>query len=209
MGMVMNITNVVQGTSEWFAARCGRVTASRIKDVLAKIKSGEAAVRKNYKAQIVVERLTGIAQETYTNAAMLYGTESEPQARAAYTFRTDNEVTEVGFIAHPTLLAGCSPDGLIGEDGGLEIKCPFQSAVHIETLLNGIPPEHIAQIQGSLWITGRQWWDFVSFDGRMPAHLQLYVKRVERDDKYIAMLETEVLTFLDEVSEVVEKLSSL
>lgn len=198
-----------QRSVEWFQARCGKATASRFKDVIAKIKTGEAAVRRNYKAQLVVERLTSVAQETYTNAAMQYGTETEPQARAAYEFKSDNLVTEVGFIPHSTLQAGCSPDGLIGEDGGVEIKCPFQSAVHIETLLNGIPPEHIAQIQGSLWITGRQWWDFVSYDGRMPAHLQLYIKRVERDEKYITALETEVMVFLNEVSEVVNKLSEL
>ncbi len=198
-----------QGSVEWFQARCGKVTASRFKDVLAKIKSGEAAVRKNYKAQLVVERLTNTAQETYTNAAMQYGTETEPQARAAYEFKTDNIVTEIGFIPHAELLAGCSPDGLIAEDGGVEIKCPFQSAVHIETLLNGVPSEHIAQIQGSMWITGRQWWDFVSYDGRMPAHLQLYIKRIERDGKYIADLEAEVIAFLKEVETLETKLKEL
>jgi len=162
-----------QGSIEWFQERAGKATASRFKDIIATIKSGEAAVRRNYKAQLVVERLTGVAQETYTNAAMQYGTETEPLARIAYEFRTDNKVSEVGFIQHKELLAGCSPDGLIGTDGGVEIKCPFQSAVHIETLLNGMPKEHMAQIQGTLWITGRSWWDFVSFDPRLPAHLQL------------------------------------
>ena len=198
-----------QRSPEWFQARAGKATASRFKDIMAKIKSGEAAVRKNYRAQLVVERLTGLAQETYTNAAMQYGTETEPQARAAYEFKSDNQVEEVGFIQHKEFLAGCSPDGLIGLDGGVEIKCPFQSAVHIDTLLNGVPSEHLAQIQGSLWITGRQWWDFVSFDGRMPAHLQLYIKRIERDDKYIINLESEVIMFLGEVSETVSKLEKL
>lgn len=198
-----------QRSVEWFQLRAGKATASRFKDILAKIKSGEAAVRKNYRAQLVVERLTGLAQETYSNAAMQYGTETEPQARAAYEFKSDNQVEEIGFIQHATLLAGCSPDGLIGTEGGLEIKCPFQSAVHIETLLNGVPPEHIAQVQGSMWITGRQWWDFCSFDGRMPAHLQLYIKRIERDEKYIATLETEVRAFLDEVELTVKKLEAL
>ena len=198
-----------QGSIEWFQARAGLATASRFKDVLAKIKSGEAAVRKNYKAQLVVERLTGLAQETYTNAAMQYGTETEPLARAAYEFRSDNQVEEIGFIRHKELLTGCSPDGLIGKDGGVEIKCPFQSAVHIETLLNGMPPEHMAQIQGTLWITGRQWWDFVSFDPRLPAHLQIYIRRIERDGKYISDLETEVIAFLSEITETVEKLEAL
>ena len=198
-----------QGSVEWFQARCGKVTASRLKDVLAKIKTGEAAVRRNYKAQIVVERLTGVAQETYTNAAMQYGTETEPQARAAYEFRSDNIVQEVGFIQHKTLLAGCSPDGIINDLGGVEIKCPFQSAVHIETLLNGVPSEHVAQIQGSMWITDREWWDFVSYDGRMPANLQLYIKRIERDQKYISDLETEIIAFLGEVSDLETKLKEL
>ena len=198
--------SLIQRSPQWFAARCGKVTARRVKHVVAKIKSREAAARRNYKAQLVVERLTGIAQETYTNAAMQYGTETEPQARDAYVFRTDNKVEEVGFIQHESLMAGCSPDGLIGTDGGIEIKCPFQSAVHIETLLNGMPSEHRAQIQGSLWITGCSFWDFVSFDPRLPAHLQLYIERVERDKKYIANLEKKVVVFLDEVSEIVKKL---
>jgi len=198
-----------QGSVEWFQERCGRATASRFKDVLAKIKSGEAATRRNYRAQLVVERLTQLAQETYSNAAMQYGTETEPQARAAYEFKTDNAVEEVGFIQHSDLLAGCSPDGLIGADGGIEIKCPFQSAVHIDTLLTGMPSEHMAQIQGSMWITGRQWWDFVSYDGRLPAHLQLHVERIERNGQYITALEADILAFLDEVSETVKKLEAL
>lgn len=198
-----------QHSEQWFAARCGLATASHAKDILSRIKSGEAAARRNYKAQLVVERLTGTVQETYTNSAMQYGTETEPQARDAYIFRTDNKVEEVGFIQHDTLMSGVSPDGLIGADGGLEIKCPYQSAVHIETLLNGMPSEHMAQIQASLWITGRSYWDFVSFDNRLPAHLQLYIERVPRDEKYIANLEIEVSAFLGEVSELVKKLERL
>lgn len=208
--MDLNIINVIQGTPQWFAARIGLATASRFKDILAKLKShDEAAVRKNYKAQLVIERLTGAVQESYTNAAMQYGTDTEPQARAAYIFHTDRDVVEIGFIQHSDLLAGCSPDGFLGEVGGLEIKCPFQSTVHIETLLNGVPSEHIAQIQGSMWITGRQWWDFVSFDPRMPANLQLYVKRIERDNKYITYLSVEVLAFLKEVAELESRLRAI
>lgn len=197
---------VLQRSDEWFQQRCGLATASRFKDILARIKSGEAAIRKNYKAQLVVERLTGIVQESYTNQAMQYGADTEPQARAAYEFMSGNQVEELGFVQHSELLAGCSPDGLIGTEGGIEIKCPFQSSVHIETLLNGMPPEHMAQIQGALWITGRAWWDFVSFDARLPVHLQLYVKRIERDVKYITDLEADVVQFLDEVSELVQRL---
>ena len=210
MEAFINDAVLIQGSADWLQARLGHCTASRFKDVLAKIKSGEAAIRKNYKALLVVERLTGTIQESYTNDAMQWGNDNEPQARSMYEFKSDNIVQEVGFIHHPTITwAGCSCDGLIGEDGGLEIKSPYKSAVHIETLLNGVPSEHVAQIQGSMWITGRKWWDFVSFDGRMPANLQIYIKRIERDDKYISDLEAEVIAFLGEVSDLETKLKEI
>ena len=200
---------VIQGSLEWFQARSGLVTASRMKDVLAKIRTGEAATRKNYKAQIVVERLTGKPQETYSNAAMQYGIDTEPEARNAYEFFSDNKVEEVGFIQHQDILMGCSPDGLIGKNGGVELKCPYQSAVHIETLLNGMPPEHIPQIQTSMYVTGRKWWEFVSYDPRLPHHLQLYIQQVKRDQDYIDTLERKVILFLDEVSELEKRLLAL
>lgn len=192
--------NAPQGSGAWLAERAGHVTASRFKDVLAKIKTGEAATRKAYKIQLVTERLTGLPVESFKNAAMEWGTAQEPVAREAYEASTGVLVDTAGFLKHPAMKwCGGSPDGLIGEDGGIEIKCPHNSTVHVETLMGGMPSDHVAQVQGNLWITGRQWWDFVSFDPRMPERLQIYVQRIERDDKYIAVLQAEVKAFLFEV----------
>ncbi len=194
-----------QKTEGWFQARCGLATASRFKDILAKIKSGEAATRRNYKMQLVCERLTGKPQEGYQNGAMQWGTDNEPFARIAYEAR-GQIVREEGFIKHPDIDAGCSPDGLIEDNGGIEIKCPYQTAVHIETIINGMPPEHMPQVQGAMWITGRTWWDFISYDPRMPESMQLYVQRIERDEDYIATLDKEVRRFLDEVTSILSEL---
>jgi putative phage-type endonuclease len=192
--------NAPQGSAAWFSARAGHATASRFKDVLATIKSGEAASRRSYRMQLVTERLTMIPCESYTNAAMAWGTEQEAAARAAYEAHTGEMVTETGFLLHPEHdWIGASPDGLVGADGGIEIKCPFQSTIHVETLQAGMPSEHIAQVQGAMWVTGRKWWHFVSFDPRMPEHLQLHVQLVVRDDAYIAKLAESVKTFLAEV----------
>jgi hypothetical protein len=147
--------------------------------------------------------------QRYATAAMQWGTEQEPAARAAYERVTGISVEETGFIAHDTLLAGCSPDGLVDWDGLIEIKCPYNSAVHIETLLNGMPSEHAAQVQGQLWITGRQWCDFVSFDPRMPVELQLHVQRIQRDPGFIADLEARITIFLQQVGTQVEALRRL
>jgi hypothetical protein len=196
---------MIQGDAAWFAVRCGRATASCFADVLATIKTGEAAARRNYKAQLVCERLTGIVAESYTNAAMAWGTEQEPAARAAYEAMTGNLVEQVAFVPHTELMAGASPDGLIDDDGGLEIKCP-NSAQHIDALLKGMPPEHIPQIQGCMWLTGRKWWDFVSFDPRLRGKLQLHIQRIERDDIYIAKLALAVGVFLGEVDDLVAQL---
>jgi hypothetical protein len=188
-----------QGTEAWRLDRCGRVTASCFADVMAKGKKGEAATRRTYRMQLVVERLTGVPQEGYRNKAMEYGTETEPLARDAFSEYAGLWVVQTGFVPHAELMAGCSPDGLIEDDAGLEIKCPFNSAVHVETLQNGMPSEHMAQVQGCMWITGRKRWHFVSFDPRMPEHLRLYTEIVPRNDAYIATLETEVRAFLAEV----------
>ena len=195
----------IQGSPEWHAERLGRATASRFADVMAKIKTGEAAGRRNYRAQLVCERLTGTPSESFTTAAMQFGTEQEPFARAAYEAQFGELVEQVGFIQHSDLMAGCSPDGLLGDDGGLEIKVP-NTATHIDTILNGFPVEHTPQIQGAMWITGRKWWDFVSFDPRMPERLQLYAFRVMRDEKLISEIEAEVRRFLNEVDETVARL---
>jgi putative phage-type endonuclease len=194
------MTDVLQGSPEWFALRLGKVTASRVADVVAKTKSGWGASRDNYAAELIAERLTGTQAASYTNAAMQWGLECEPQARAAYCFYRDVNVTEVGFVDHPAIeMTGASPDGLAGDDGLVEIKCP-NTATHIETLLtHTVPAKYITQMQFQMACTGRKWCDFVSFDPRMPEYMRLFVKRIERDDTAIATLEREVITFLSEV----------
>lgn len=199
-----------QRTDEWFAARLGKATASSFHKILATLKSGaESADRRNYRVQLVLERLTGQRQESFSNAAMQWGTEHEEFARLAYVMETENFVEETGFVDHITLMAGCSPDGLVGDDGLVEIKCPT-SATHKDTLISGaMPSEYIPQVQGQLWITGREWCDFVSYDPRFPEGLQLFIQRIQRDETYIKKLENEVSRFLDEVSNEVEQLSKL
>jgi putative phage-type endonuclease len=199
-----------QKSEEWFKARLGKVTASRVADVLAKTKTGYSASRENYMAQLVVERMTNTQAESFTNAAMQWGTDQEPFARAAYEVQQNVLVDEVGFIPHPTIeMAGASPDGFVNSDGIIEIKAP-QTNTHIETLLNqAVPAKYIAQIQFQLACTGRQWCDFVSFDPRMPAKAQLFVKRVQRDDGFIKEMESEITKFLAEVTAKVEQLNKL
>jgi putative phage-type endonuclease len=202
------IEKVEQGTPEWFAARLGNVTASRVADVIAKTKSGYSASRENYMAQLICERMTGTVAESYTNAAMAWGTETEPLARAAYESYADVLVDEVGYIAHPTIeRAGASPDGLIGLFGLLEIKCP-NTATHIDTLISEqVPTKYITQMQWQMSCTGRTWADFVSFDPRLPSGLQMFVKRVEFDAEYVAMLKEEVIKFLAELDAKISKLN--
>lgn len=189
-----------QGTPEWFAARLGKVTASRVADVIAKTKTGWGASRANYMAELIAERLTGVPAEKYTNGAMQWGTDTEPQARAAYSFYAETDVTEVGFIEHPRIpMTGASPDGLIGIDGLVECKCP-NTATHLDTLLGGeIPAKYITQMQWQLACTERQWCDWVSYDPRLPGSMQLFVRRVHRDDTMIADLEKLVREFLAEI----------
>jgi len=197
-----------QKTEEWFSARLGKVTASRVADVLAKIKSGESASRKNYKMELVVQRLTGKVGESFTNAAMEWGTEQEPFARMAYEAHTGTFVKEEGFVDHPTIEGfGCSPDGIVGE-GLIEIKCP-NTANHIETVLeNKAPSKYIPQMQCQMACTGAKWCDFVSFDPRVPEDLQLFVVRVERDQEYIDSMEVEVKQFLSEVLDLFNQLKA-
>lgn len=202
--------DLIQGSPEWLAARCGKVTASRVADVVAKTKTGWGASRANYMAELIAERLTGQPAESFTNAAMKWGTETEPLARAAYEFFRDQTVRQVGLVPHPTIpQSAASPDGLVGDDGLVEIKCP-NTATHIDTLLGQtVPGKYITQIQWQLACTERQWCDFASFDPRMPAHLSLFVKRVFRDDKRIEELEADVTVFLDELDENLAALNAL
>jgi putative phage-type endonuclease len=201
---------IIQGTPEWHALRIGKVTASRVADVMAKTKTGWGASRANYAAQLVAERLTGEVAESYTNAAMTWGIEKEPDARAAYEFRTDAEVIEVGFIEHPSIaMTGASPDGFIGPNGLVEIKAP-NTATHIETLLGQVvPSKYILQMQWQMACSGRQWCDFVSYDPRLPESMRLFVKRVMRDNIKISEISTEIVQFLVEVDETVRRLNAL
>ena len=199
-----------QRSEEWFAARLGKVTASRVADVIAKTKSGYNTSRDNYMAQLVCERLTGQQGESFTNAAMQHGTETEPLARSAYEAYADLMVEEVGFVQHPKIeMAGASPDGLVGLFGMLEIKCP-NTATHIDTLLSqSVPTKYLTQMQWQMRCCERQWCDYVSFDNRLPTELQLFVKRVEFDALYVATLEEEVNLFLKELDNKVNKLNNL
>ena len=198
-----------QRTDDWFAARLGKVTASRVADVIAKTKTGYGAGRANYMADLVVERLTGQKASSFTNAAMEWGTEQEPNAKAAYAAKTGILVEDVGFIDHPTVaMSGASPDGL-AEDGLVEIKCP-NTATHLEYIFDGKPPQkYITQMQWQMACAGKPWCDFVSYDPRLPERLQLLVVRVPRDDDYIKMLEQEVTTFLQELDDKLNKLEKV
>jgi len=203
------IENLIQGSPEWFAARCGKVTASRIADVIAKTRSGWGASRTNYMAELIAERLTGKTADSYTNAAMQWGLDTEPQARAAYEFFTDAEVVKVGLVVHPSIIeSAASPDGLVGSDGLVEIKCP-NTATHIDTLLNGtIPDKYVVQMQWQMACSGRKWCDFISFDPRLPQKLCLFVRRFECDDQRIAEIGDMVNLFLKELREKVVALEA-
>jgi putative phage-type endonuclease len=202
-----------QRTEEWFQARLGKVTASRISDVIAKTKTGVSTSRQNYLIQLVSERLTGKKGDSYVNQAMLDGIEREDAARSLYMLNKDVDVTEVGFFDHPVIKnSGASPDGAVhaeieGKYAGLiEIKCPIETT-HTNTLMSkSVPSKYIPQMQWQLACTGAKWVDFVSYNPNFPEELQLFVARVDRDDAYIAELEAEVIKFLDEVDQTIIKL---
>jgi len=206
----MNNPNViVQGTDEWFAARRGKVTASRVADVMARTKSGFAASRSNYKAELLLEILTNTTAVGFVSEAMKWGTEQEPNARALYASTIFDPVVEVGFVDHPDILgAGCSPDGLVGDDGIVEIKCP-NTATFLEIFLtDNIPQKWLTQIQMQLDCTGRKWCDFVCYDPRMPEGGQIYVQRVERDEMFISTMREMIQTFIKELNEEVEQVKT-
>lgn len=202
--------DIQQGTDEWRALRLGKVTASRVADIVAKTKSGYSTSRANYAAQLICERLTGVPTETFTNAAMQWGTDMEPEARLAYEFNRVAKVDQVAFVPHPSIAdSGCSPDGLVGTDGLVEIKCPI-TATHIETLTGkAVPVKYVAQIQWQLACTGRQWCDFVSYDPRMPEAMRFFCVRVHRVPEIIEELEKEVITFLNEIRAKIHTLRSI
>ena len=194
----MKIITADQGTPEWFAARLGLATGSKFSDVLA---GGKGLTRKAYAVQLALEIVTGKQAETFTNQAMQDGTEREPIARALYEAHTGNFVDEVGFCRHDSIDCGVSPDGLIDEDGGLEIKCPKASTHAGYLAIPAEPSTYTAQIQGCMWITGRAWWDFVSYHPDFPENAQLIVRRIKRDSDYIVKLEQAVKAFRNEVME--------
>ena len=198
-----------QRSPEWFAARAGKVTASRVADVMAKIKSGESASRKNYKADIICERLTGTPTEGFTTKAMQDGIDREPIARAEYESRFSLFVDEIAIIDHPTIpMAAASPDGMVGSDGLIEIKCP-NKATHLEYFMDGVvPSKYIPQMNWQLACTGRKWVDFVSYNPDFPDWMQLFVIRHHRNDEDIQIMESEVMAFLKEVDQIIEKLRS-
>lgn len=201
------MSEIIQGSPEWYQIRLGKVTASRVADVIAKTKGGYAASREKYLADLFLERLTGTTAEGFTSAAMQWGTEKEPEARAAYQFEKNIRVSQIGFVDHPSIhMSGASPDGLVGDDGLIEIKCP-NAATHLKTLkTDRVAGKYITQIQWQMACTGRQWCDYVSYDPRMPAEMQLFIQRVNRDDDRITELEAEVVQFLKELNETVQNL---
>ncbi len=204
------MAEIVQGSPEWFKARLGMVTASRIVDVMAKGRGGGASVtRKNYMAQLVAERLSGNPTETFKSGAMEWGTDNEDQARSAYEFLTDNTVRQVGFIRHPKFeMAGASPDGIVGNKGLIEIKCP-NTATHIDTLQSQkVDRKYMLQMQWQIDCTDSDWCDFVSFDPRLPGNVSLFCKRVSRDDELISEIRSAVDTFLGELNQLQETLET-
>ena len=196
-----------QGSAAWLHMRSGKVTASRVADLVARTKTGWSASRAAYMSQLLAERLTGEPVTTVANSAMRWGLEQEPIARHAYGFHSDRDVKSSGFILHPAIqMSGASPDGLIGAEGLIEIKCP-QTTTHLETLASDrVPEKHFAQMQWQMACTGRMWCDFVSFDPRLPEPMKIFIRTVERDQRLIAELELQVSAFLAELD---DRLASL
>jgi len=203
------MSEVEQGSPEWFALRLGKVTASRIKDVIATTKTGYSTSRDKYMTQLLLERITNTVAESYTNDAMTWGTEQEPFARAKYEGLASTLVEQVAFVNHPTIpMSGASPDGLVMDDGLVELKCPM-SHTHLESILGGIDDQYMPQVQWQMAVTGRSYTDLCSYDPRFPEHLQLVVKRINRDNDYIAKLEKEVVKFLAELDDKVNKVNKI
>lgn len=201
---------IEQGSSEWLQMRLGKLTASRMADVLATTKSGPSAARKNYLAQLVAERLTGDIGEGFTNTAMQWGTEHEPLARSEYEIINDLSVDHAPFVDHPYIgMCGASPDGFVGDFGLVEIKCP-NTATHIDYLLAQKPPsKYVPQMALQLACTERKWCDFVSYDPRMPKEFKLFIVRYEPNQEYLEMIEAEAMKFIEEVDETISRLMSI
>lgn len=198
-----------QRSPEWFAARCGKVTASRLYDVMVRAKSGYAASRQNYMAELICQRLTGKLEEGFTNAAMMRGTELEPVAREMYALNEfDAVISEVGLIDHPTIAGfAASPDGLVNDDGLIEIKCP-NTWTHLQTLKTGVPKrQYLLQMHAQMMCTGRKWCDFVSFDDRLPPELAYFKTRINFDEVLAEEIEQEVVKFLTELETEIQNIT--
>lgn len=199
--VIMRTIDCIQGSAEWLAARCGKITASRMADVLSVLKKGgEGADRRNYRIELIAERLSGRYEDHYVSPEMAWGSEFEEMARAAYEIQTGTMADTAGFVLHPCFdFAGASPDALIGDDGGLEIKCP-KTTTHIRWMMAGtVPEEHQPQMLWNMACCERAWWDFVSFDPRLPEGLKTFIVRLPRDEARIAEMECEVERFNEEV----------
>lgn len=198
-----------QRSPDWYAARLGKATASRIADIVAKTKTGYSTSRANYLAELLCERLTGVTAESYVSPAMQWGTDKEQEALSLYEFRADETLEPVGFVDHPTIaMSGASPDGLVGDRGLVEVKAPL-TATHLDTLLGrSVPGRYQTQIQWQLACTGRAWCDFVSYDPRVPPHLRLFMQRIPRNAAVIEDLEREVRAFLVELDAKIKALDA-
>lgn len=209
MNAPINTASLIQGTDEWVKARLGKVTASRISHMMAKTPSGSGwgASRANLMAALISERLTGEPSDGYMSGPMARGKEVEAEARTAYAFLQDVTVEQIGFVPHPNIaMAGASPDGLVGDDGLVEIKCP-NTNTHIDTLLGEVvPTKYVQQIQWQLACTGRQWCDFVSYDNRLPPSMSMFVRRVHRVNAHIESLEIAAMVFLSETDKKLREL---
>ena len=205
--IVQDAIHIEQGTDEWKRARLGYVSASNLDAVMAKGKSGEATTRKNYKIRLVAERLTGDIGDSYSNAAMEWGVQTESQAAMAYEVAKETLLDKTGFWKHNQIQwLGCSPDRLVGNDGLVEIKCP-NTTTHIDYwLAKKVPSEYVKQVQGQLWVMEREWCDFVSFDPRLPEKNRLLIVRAYRDEEFIKQMQQEVKQFLNEVEALIIKL---
>lgn len=204
----MRVIDCEQGSAQWLDARRGKITASRIADVLDTLKKGgEGASRRNYRIELLAERLSGRSEDHYVSPEMAWGTEYEAIARASYEVERDAMVDQLGFVLHPTLdYAGSSPDGLVGADGGVEIKCA-KTTTHIKWMLaGGVPEEHQAQCLWNMLCCERQWWDFISYDPRLPDGLKMFIVRMNRDGARIAQIEDAVIQFNGELESLADEL---
>lgn len=210
----MSAAEDLQRTEAWFASRAGRITASRFVDVIAwnkpdaKGKRTPQGARTTYMRELCFERLAKRSKHSISSKSLTWGTEVEQPCHDFYEILTGNSITKAGFVVHPKYdWLGCSPDGLIGEDGGIESKAPYSEAVHVRTWLLGMPEEHKPQVQGCMLVTGREWWDFLSFDPRQDEECRLYIETIKRDEPYIAMLHKELVQFNLELNRMVEEVA--